>query len=228
MVRLKKPDAYKMVARSRQDIVNAILNMTTKHDGQCLCFNVKIHNCDLSLENLLKLFKEQEGDHAGMYNEDWLTKIKDKYEEVKEELFYWAIEDAQRSFVSDRKDGQLDDDTFTHLYNGTKLNVEYGFYGRSAGWLAIVRFEGYDFEYRKMNYDLEYTLQQMDFVALKKLYQLVLMLKHDLRDEVRTNVIETNAAFNFFANICGRIKQPETSQTELFRTKEEIVQEALA
>jgi hypothetical protein len=232
MTRSKKPEAYKMVARSRQDIVAAIISMTDQrtyhYDPYYLCFNVKLYDCDLSLKNLLKHFKDQEGDHLGMHNRDWLRQIKERYDEIGENTLYeWGIETARGSFVGSGRDGKPDDDMFNHLWDGTELDVDYAFVGRSGGWLAIAKFEGFSFD-RRMDADLETELMEMEFSTLKKLYQLVLMLKHDLRQEAIKLEVEVNAAFDFFANACADIKQPDEVQPELFRTQEEIEEEVLA
>lgn len=226
-LKYKKPEAYRMVSRSRKDIVDSITNITTQrtyhYDPYWLCFNVKCYDYDLSLENLLKLFKDQEGDHPGMHNADWLRNIKKRYDEVQEHLWDWGVEDSRRSFCDGDTQG---DDMFNHLWDGTRLDLEYGFVGRSGGWLAIIEFEGYRFD-RKMDSDLETVLMEMPFPTLQKLYQLVLMLKHDLRRSAVKSSIENNAAFNFFANACADIKQPEEVQLELFRTQQEIEEEIL-
>lgn len=225
--KIQKPEAYKIVAKSRADIVAAIIGMTHQrtydYDLYYLCFNVKLYKLDLSLENMLKKWREYEGDQPYTHNPEWLKAVKERFKEYEGHLWEWGVEEARQAFN--------ETDCFSHLWDGTSLDVEYGFVGRSGGWLAIVEFEGCRFvgcrfDRRMMDSDLEFILKELDFGTLKKLYQLVLMLKHDTREEARTAEVEQQASCCFFANICNDIPQVDNIQQDVFRTN--VEQEALA
>ena len=72
--RLHKPDAYRMRARNRPDITQDILNTTSRRD-EAFCFNVKIHNADLSLESLLRHWRDYEGSPPYTSNPRWLKAL---------------------------------------------------------------------------------------------------------------------------------------------------------
>ena len=216
----KKPEAYKMKTRSRAGMIAAIQQLAQRHDDHYdpyhLCFNVKCYTVDLELPDMLKRLRDEEGDPQYTHNPEWLRPVKEKFDEVEQYLYDWGVEDARRHFVDD---GPYQSDSFRTLYDGTKVDVEYAFIGRSGGWLAVTKFEGYRFDERGT--DVESILDEMDTPTIKKLYQLLLMLKHDVRPEAVKNEIEYQATFNFFANACGDINKPEAIQGQLFETETE-------
>lgn len=220
---IAKPPAYRMSARSRADIVAAIMSMSQKraydHHAYGLCFNVKVYTPDLSLKNLLRHWRNADGDSAYTHNPRWLKDVAERYAEHAGSLFEWGTEGACRYFTDDISS------TFRELWDGTKVSVEYGFAGRSGGWLVILEFEGYSFVDRGI--DVDERLMGMDYPTLRKLYQLILMLNHDLSRDKRDHEVEYQAAFCFFANICCDIYQEDAAQLDLFRTQEEIEQDAL-
>lgn len=223
MAKQKMPDAYKMVARSRKDIVADILDLTEQrysfHDTYHLCFNVKAYGVDFSFSNMLEKWKYYNGDQPYMHNPEWLEQVKEKYEEVKQYLWEWGVETARMQFA-----GPHSNSAYQMLWDGTPVSVQYEFVGRSGGWLAITEFEGYDFD-RPLDEDLETVLMDMEYQTLRKLYRLVLMLKHDLRDP--EGEIELNAAFDLFANVCGDINIPDATQGRLFMANEELEKEII-
>ena len=141
-------------------------------------------------------------------NSEWLEKAHAKYEEVRDKLFDWGVEDASRMVT--------DSDCYTHLYDGTRVEVEYAWMGRSGGYIGIGKFEGFDFsedegrdfwhEVFRGNphrvgtaewLDWDRTFPTMDYPALRKLYALVVMLIHDLTPEKASSEVEHHAAFRF-------------------------------
>lgn len=205
----KKPDQYKTPLRTRKDISEFIIDQTHQrsydHAPHPLCFNVKVRGCDLSFDHLLELWRNHEDDPLYTHNEDWLKAARERHEETSEEtLWEWGQEDACSHFTGDS-------DAYTHLFDGTKVDVAYSFEGRSGGWLSINRFEG--FKLNDRDYHITSILEDMSFPTLRKLYQLVTMLKHDLRNP--GHEIEYQAAFNFFANACSDIPQPDSIQKTL-------------
>ncbi|OYW72388.1 MAG: hypothetical protein B7Z37_25050 [Verrucomicrobia bacterium 12-59-8] len=215
--RLFKPPAYRMSARSREEIVQAIMSITTRHDYP-LSFNVKVYDADLSLKNLLRHWREYEG-KSGTYDPRWLKEVASRYDQHEGSLFEWGLEGARRHFTGDYED------TFQMLWDGTELRVDYGFSGRGGGWLVILEFEGHRFA--RMQVTLQEYLTEMPWRDLKHLYQLCLMLHHDTAPDKRKSEVEHSAAFDFFANICNDIKQ-EAVQLDLFDTPEVIAELALS
>lgn len=201
---MKKPEVYQTPLKKRSDIIAFLEDATHQrhYDGHWhpLCFNVKIHTIDLSFDHLLKLWRENEGNPLYTHNEDWLKAAKEQYDESEESLFDWGIEDARRGFT--------DSDSYNHLWDGTKIDVEYSFEGRSGGWLSITKFDGYKISQRE-----KFDFTEMEYPTLRKLYQLVIMLKHDLKNPEKE--VEWQAAFNFFANACCDIPQPNAIQKKL-------------
>ena len=96
MSKITKPEYYQTPLRKKADIVWFILlNTSQRHYDRHphpLCFNVKCHLTDLSFDNLLKLWKEYEGEHTYQKNEDWLKAAKERFAETKEETL-WVTPD---------------------------------------------------------------------------------------------------------------------------------------
>ena len=203
---MKIPEAYKTPLKKRQDIQDFIIQNTIQrsynHEPHPLCINVKCYNVNPEFEHLLELIKNYE-DEPYLHHEDWLKQAKIKYDEVEDQLFDWGLEDARRNF----------EDSDTCLPNGEKIEVNYEFVGRSGGWLSITRFENYSFQDTYGEDGLEQTLKEMDFKTLKKLYQLITMLKHDLKHPEQE--VEFQAAFQFVYNACADIPKPDAIQKKL-------------
>ncbi len=129
-----------------------------------------------------------------------------KYAEVEKWLWDWGIEDTRR---------HVDDDTYQCLWDGTELDVEYQFEGRSGGWLLMTKFNGMNLT-RIDRHDFETALlDTLSYESLRNLYQLVVQNDHDFRPEAVIDEIEYQAAFNFFENACGDIPRPNAIQNLL-------------
>ena len=206
---MKKPEYYKSPLRSRVDMIRYIFQQTDQrsydHRRHPFCFNVKCYHVDFDFDHLLALYVEYEGKCRGQSDPDWLKAVRERYAEVKEHLWEYAQEDACRQFVEN--DGQR------CLWDGTAFDVTYSFEGRSGGWLSIIKFEGYDFTDRDQ--DIENMLEEMPYRTLRILYKLIVQLVHDLSRVNITKELEFQAAFNFFANCCADIPEPEDAQLEL-------------
>ena len=124
-----------------------------------------------------------------------------------------------------------DSDCYNHLYDGTKVDVEYAWMGRSGGYLGIRRFYGFDFSkdesrdywnevfrgnpHRSGTSDwIEWdrTYPTMDYSTLRKLYALVVMLSHDFTPEKASSEVEHHAAFSFIENVCSDIPRYDSIQ----------------
>ena len=205
----KCPEYYKAPLRKREDMIRYIFDATDQRGYDWhphpFCFNVKVYRIDLEFDHLLKLYVEYEGKHRGQTDPDWLKAVREKYDEVKDHLWEYGQEDAARQF--------LDDDGQKCLWDGTEFDVKYSFEGRSGGWLSVNKFEGYDFTDR--DGDIEGILEEMPYRTLRIFYKLIVQLKHDLATENVRHEVEWQAAFNFFANCCAGIPEPEDAQLEL-------------
>jgi hypothetical protein len=222
----KKPDYYKTPLRSRRDIIAWIIDNTTQrgYDYQScpFCFNVKCYSLDFSFEHLLALYRDYEGNPTHTHTDVWLDGCREKYEqlggETSESLWYWAQEHAWANFV---EINGSQNDTFNHLWDGTAVDVVYSCRGRSGGWLSLDKFEGYNFN----EGDVEDTLMEMDYGTLRHLYQLLVMLVHDVRPEAVKSELEFGAAFHLLVNACGGVPQPHARQLKFAFMEDEVVGE---
>lgn len=218
----KKLDCYQTPLRSRKEIAAFIFDATRQriYDHQChpFCFNVKCHNVDFSFDHLLEIFREMEGDPKYTHNDEWLATVRERFPTSEDCFWEWGLEHARSNFVG-RNGGEPESDCYTHLWDGTKIDVEYSFEGRSGGWLAINKFQGLDFTRFSDDYwrgvietskwdDEEEPI--MDYKTVRQLYQLVTMLEHDLRKPCR--IVEEGAAWDYFANVCADVPQPDVTQ----------------
>lgn len=204
---MEKPEAYRMKVRDRKGIVAEIMNLTDQQrygSPYYLCLDVKLYDLDFSFENLLEHWRKNEGNDPRFEDAGWLDCARRRFGESQDQLWNYGVKGVEPIFVGYNCSGIPDGDTFSHLWDGTKLFVRYAFVGRCGGWLAITHFEGYRFD-RQLDYYFEDTLMELDFLTLKRLYQLILMLVHDTREESRKAEVEYQAAFSFFANICEDI-----------------------
>jgi len=198
MAKLKKPDYYKCPLRSRKDIVEFIIDETDQrcydHRQYPLCFNVKLYNLNLEFAHLLQLWMDTEP--GSNFSKEAVCRAYRFYQENADNLSEWAIDDARTHFVSDqrRSDGAPEGDCFQTTWDGKQFDVRYAFVGRSGGWLSIVRFQYVDFA--TWGNEIEEQLTDMDFKDLRMLYQLVVMLKHDLQHPEKE--VEHQAAFALF------------------------------
>ncbi len=229
--KMKTPSYYRTPLRSRKDIADYLASIggyysTYDRQGRSyFSFNVKCHGARLDFDRLIEVYRN--GGYYGdgetwLDNPEWLEQARAKHEEVERHLFDWGIEDAARLIT--------DSDCYNHLYDGTKVEVEYVWMGRSGGYLGIRRFYGFDFskdedrdhwnEVFKGNphrldtsgwIDWDRTFPTMAYPLLRKLYALVVMLAYDLTPEKATAEVEHHAAFRFVEGACSDI--PATTRS---------------
>jgi hypothetical protein len=230
--KMKKPGYYRTPLRSRKDIAAFLESIggyysTYGHQGRSyFSFDVKCHGVRLDFEHLIKTYRDTGyyGDNeTWLDNPEWLEHARAKHEEVERYLFDWWIEDAARLIT--------DSDCYDHLFDGTKVEVEYTWMGRSGGYLGIRRFCAFDFSMdEKRNYwqevfrgnpnrvgtaewlDWDRTYPTMDYPTLRKLYALVVMLSHDWTPEKASSEVEHQAAFSFIENMCNDIPRYDSIQ----------------
>jgi hypothetical protein len=226
------PGYYRTPLRSRSDIADYLAKVggyysTYGRQGHSyFSFNVKCSSANLDFEHLIEVYRD-----AGYYgdgetwldNPEWLVQAQAKYEEAERHLFDRGVEDASRMVT--------DSDCYTHLYDGTKVEVEYAWMGRSSGYIGIGEFEGFDLskdegrdfwhEVFRGNphrgctaewLDWERTFPAMSYPTLRKLYALVVMLSHDLTPEKASAEVEHHVAFQFIENLCSDIPRYDSIQ----------------
>jgi hypothetical protein len=103
-------------------------------------FNIAADRCNMDLEHLSRLVEE---DNPSPTDPTALLlrqeALHNAYEEHKEHLWDWGLEDAQRSLH--------EADTYKMLWDGVKnLDVEFEQQGRGGKHLVITRFEGVKLE----------------------------------------------------------------------------------
>lgn len=221
---MKKPYYYKVPLRRRKDIADYIFDATYQRfynrRSHPFCFNVKAYKASFEFSHLLEIFRGIEGNPAYTNNDDWLASARERFEEHTQHLWEWGVEHATSHFLG-RNGGEPDSDCYTHLWDGTSLDVDYSFEGQGGGWLSINQFQGCNFtghgttsEYWRSAIEIARWDDEdepvMDYKTVLQLYQLVVMLKHDLQNPELA--IEEGAAWAFFANVCSDIPQTKSNQ----------------
>ena len=198
-------EAYSTPLTNRADIAAYLLNRRGRYYrgyGHLLfLFNVKVYEPDLSFDNLLDLYRQSGYGEFKVTDPGWVEETRQRHEKTDhDDLYQVAVEDARRLVT--------DSDCFTHLYDGTPVEVEYAFVGRSGGWLALTKFEGVrliDLESLRDLFDDDQEEGENPTLSdetLQRLYALVRMLEHDLTPENAQAEVKNQAAFSFFENIC--------------------------
>jgi len=201
------PQANATPLKKRADIAQFLMNRRGRYYRDFghlqFCFCVKVYDADLSFDHLLDLHAKS-GYAEGKVNDPcWVEEVRQRYAETDQDhLLEWAIEDSRRLVT--------DSDCFNHLHNGTPVEVEYSFVGRSGGWIALTKFEGIEMtdpEYLRQVFEGSDDKSEptMSYQSLRRLYALVRMLEHDLTAEKAESEVEFQAAFNFYCNVCGDI-----------------------
>jgi len=226
------PGYYRTPLRSRSDIADRLASVGGYYSTYCrqgrsyFAFNVKCHGARLDFERLIEVHR-----NGGCYgdgetwlgNPEWLEQAREKHREVEQRLFDWGVEDAARLVT--------DWDRYDHLYDGTKVDVQYLWMGRSGGYVGVGEFEGFDFSadvcrdywhevFRGNPHrsgtdawrDWDRTFPEMDYPTLRKLYALVVMLSHDLTPETAAAEVEHHAAFRFVEGACAEIPRHDSIQ----------------
>lgn len=179
--------------RTRKDMTDFILQ-SVKRRHSPFSFYVKMPHLDLSLKNLLAMYREKiagETDHLSL---DWLQKIATLYAETNKEYLYEdAVQRARQQWVGYENDGGPCEEMRT-LPNGKEVKVRYEFQGRDSGWLAIAEFEGHRFG----NGSAEPELADMDFTTLRRFYQLISAINAELDSRGPERAVTYFAAWHFF------------------------------
>lgn len=220
---MKRPSKYALPLKSRKDI-EAFLSeeggrwtsRSWQGDGNFLfCFNVKLRSLDLSFDALVKTMQGFEVTAAidskkftfetktnRYFNTDFLAAARQRYVEKfgSEDMgetggggeWYSEVEyQARQSFQ--------DQDYF--LFSGKQVEVEFGFMGRSSGWLVLQRFEGIPMDGPEAVIGMEYR-------SLVRLYELVVMLGADYHNgRGAKEAVQLEAAQQFFHLVCSDLEK---------------------
>lgn len=135
---------YTYPHKSRQakvDYITGIGGYSSRHGRYPLEFNVAAY-ADLDFDNLWKKVLEERGSAfpEGRPRDLFKFCAEQAYRRIKDHLWEWALEDAQS--------GLFDADTYTHLWDGTKVDVKLGLHGRGGKHLCIESFDGIRLEGR--------------------------------------------------------------------------------
>ncbi len=201
------PAAYTTPLKKRSDIASYLMNRRGRyyreHGHLQFVFDVKVYSPDLSFDHLFALHANS-GYGEGKVNDPyWVEEARQRHAETdQDDLYQWAIEDAGRLVT--------DSDCFNHLFDGTPVDVEYAFVGRSGGWIGLTKFEGIEMTDPERLRDVfegndEEGEPTMSYQSLRRLYSLVRMLEHDMTQEKAQAEAEYQAAFGFFVNVCADI-----------------------
>jgi hypothetical protein len=177
-----------------------------------LVWNVKVYSVNFDFDHLVEIYRksgEYGPEERWLDYPEFLKPAQAEYENVKDNLWEWVVEDARRQV--------MDEDMNKGLWNGTSLNVRYEFGGRSGGWLLMTEFEGYNLT-KVDREDFKADLMDQNvfrFEDIRNLYQLVVQNDHDFRTETVRNELEYLAAFNLFENICALVPRPDSTQLTL-------------
>jgi hypothetical protein len=201
------PAEYTTPLKSRAKIANYLMNRRSRsyqdHGHLLFVFNVKVYSPDLDFDHLLAIHAKSGYGEGKVNDAYWIEEARQRHAETDEDhLLEWALEDAGRLVT--------DSDCYKYLFDGTAVEAEFAFVGRSGGWIALTEFEGItmtDPENLRCLFmgDDEDGSPTMSYETLHRLYALVRMLEHDLTQEKAQAEVEFQAAFGFFANICGDI-----------------------
>lgn len=197
----KFKNPYDFSARTRKAMIETILKTGAypKRYYSQLCWDVKVWGADFSMEHLIQIAKAD-----GYLDEDFVPNPLQiaEYEERIENgnLVNWAIEDAQRDV--------LDSDCYRTIWDEEEpYNVEFGFDGRSGGWLCVTKIPGANFHFMD-RLDFKEYLDELPFrsnysFCIWDLYRLCVQWEADFsRENVNANV-EYKAAFTLAVNLWG-------------------------
>ncbi len=202
------PEAYATPLTDRQEIARYLLNRRGRyyrdHGHLLFVFNVKVYDPDLSFEHLLELYRKSGYGGDKIDDAGWIEEARLRYGETDlDDVYQAAVDDASR-LVSES-------DCFRYLFDGTPVQAELDFVGRSGGWLALTEFDGCkltdpdNLKHVFEGDDLDYDQPAMTDETLHRLYAFVRMLEADVTQEKAQAEIEWQSAFNFFENVCGDI-----------------------
>lgn len=162
-------------------------------DGKWGCWNVKAHSVDMSFINL-KVRMGETGEQDLMNDSIFMEAACELFGDYEHHLWEWGVEGARRNFVGDSNEGIPDDEAYSTNYEGESMDVRYSFGGRSGGWLFPCYWQGFVLEHGFWD--------EMNYAQLQKYYRFIWEINYFVRNMNVARVIEQEAAYTFFMNVC--------------------------
>ncbi len=188
--RFKCPEYYAAPLRSKTEIIEYLKSekywSVRYYRGVFLfCFNVKVYQIDFSFDNLLKILANVECDFDKQKQNDstWLAAARAVYDEQFKQDY------VLENVLNDMCDDVFNTDTYHTLWDGTQVDVDFEFNGRSGGWLCISEFEGLPVRGTWEEFD------EADYAKLLKLYKFIQQCSHDFSCEMVTKEVHYQAAY---------------------------------
>lgn len=230
----KKPKSMRLPRQycSREGVAKLLLDDRTPRyyggNNWLLCWDVKCHFVDLSYENLVERHlaaghrdrdEFMHTDYQNALQKAFWEQLPERYDGLGNEgLWEWAIEGARDTFV--------DGDAFKTTWNGETLyEIEYGFYGRSGGWLVMESFNGvtlhtdsfvcmHDARDRWVELAVDEHIRVpakeggMTWKAVRDLAEIVHTLNGYLTPQTVAEEVETAAAWVVFEQVLADVPSP--------------------
>lgn len=199
MAKFKCPYTYPH--RSREAMIDYILSNGGYHrvgERWPLAYNVKAYGVDLDFDHLwTKYAKDYLPRSYGRVVIDGCREIAERdYENCKDNLFDWALEDA-RSNVTNC-------DTYRMLWDAKDVvpKTEFGFCGRSGGYICVMRFDWTEFRGWSQE-RFEEWLREPESNSMKDirlLYKMCRQWEVDWTSKKASEEVEHQAAFRLFTD----------------------------
>jgi hypothetical protein len=198
------PAEYSTPFTARADIAAYLMGRRSRsyrdHGHLLFVFNVKVYSPNMDFDHLLDLHRTSGYGEAKVTDAYWVEQARQRHAETDQDhLLQWALEDAGRLAT--------DSDCFKYLFDGTPVEAEFAFVGRSGGWIALTEFEGItliDPDHLRHLFEGD-DEDSLTYESLHRLYSLVRILEYELTQEKAKSEVEFQAAFAFFVNVCGDI-----------------------
>ncbi len=211
----KTPTYYRAPLKSRAEIVAFLTTAQNSRPAYGLfAFNVKVHSTDLSFDHLTKLAIES-GELSASVSKRYLDACRELHNEQK--LYDWATESA--------RDGVMDCETYSMLWDGNGAIANWEFNGRSGGWLVLTEFEGIKLAGRSLDFTYS-DLADLPFPQLRRLYRFIVQCQHDFNPGNVRSEVEYQAAFDLFSNVCANVETDEDAATREAREAREAEERA--
>ena len=208
----KTPIGYVAPLRSRAAITAWLLNAVEANSRPgygMFTYDVKLHRLKTDFAHLAKLAKEN-GELASE-SPRYLAECEAIYNDNENSVWDTATEDAQNDV--------LEDVGYRMLWDGdAEAIADWGFEGRSNGWLALKRFEGVELG----AFDAAELFAGSSFSFLRNLYRFLVQCNHDFRRP--ESEVEYKAAFSLFCNLCHNVKTDEEIEASDKQTANEAAE----
>ncbi|MCD0159680.1 hypothetical protein IHN63_00005 [Deinococcus sp. 6YEL10] len=210
----KTRSPYRFPARSRADMVTAIMLHSDRHDRHfCLMsFNVKTYGARMDFETLARTYQQANGPLTPAQ----LRAARIVHEQQETEatrtgygLHYHAVEDTRT--------GLTDGDAYAMDPNGTPRPTVWEFHGRSGGYAVPVQVDGMNLTRWSYEEDARADLMDPDvwnFEDVRALYRLAVVWGHDLTPTNAAREVEYQAAYLLFENYAAEAMQRAETMPE--------------